>query len=370
MICVPSLLICLTLATTVTVQDDPLAMKASFRSWAVDLAQNSLTSVYPMLHPPVLVEWDKTNLYSDDELLLIKSTFDEELALKEVQTVAGDEKDNPAQTVLTCAFLQENWSKSLALRIKLSHSGEQGYYIAMFPIGGKRFEPSAINEVSMKSAQALVQSWHSFAISEKGGISYPQINSGQQGMTSSDGYYESVLAADISRSLPFVLSDAGDSAQLSGNISCAFKNIKKPRRRCNEIALNLNLTDAAGNPLWSGRFIAESEESNINARLRYLEDRIATNQSQALIIGGLGLPLTTAGVVIWYQNYQARMNKLNEGAIPGSLTSSNLTFGEYAGIAMSAVGGAGLIYAVQAAITALNLEGEHEKILQANTTAP
>jgi hypothetical protein len=29
-----------------------------------------------------------------------------------------------------------------------------------------------------------------------------------------------------------------------------------------------------------------------------------------------------------------------------------------------------LIYAVQAAITALNLEGEHEKILQANTTAP
>ncbi len=146
-------------------------------------------------------------------------------------------------------------------------------------------------------------------------------------MTDSADYYNSVLAADISRTLPFVLSDSADSARLNGDVTCVFKNIKKPERRCNEMALSLNLTDPTGQSLWSGRFIGEREEPNVNARLRYLEDKIAVNQSQALIIGGLGLPITTAGVVIWYQNYQARMEKLDEGAVPGSITSTNLTAG-------------------------------------------
>lgn len=351
-------------------QDDPLALKASFRSWAVELAQSSLESVYPLLHPPVQVVWDETDLYSPDEQLQIKSAFDEKLALRGIETIPNAEQKNPANTTLTCTFLQETWSKSLGLRIKLVYPDGKGYYIAMFPIGEGRFEPSAINDVSMKSALAMIKSWHALPISESAGITFPQINSAQEGMTDSAGYYSSVLAADISRSLPFVLSDSADSARMTGDVTCVFKNIKKPERRCNEVTLTLNLSDASGQSLWSGKFISESEELNINARLRYLEQKIAVNQAQALIIGGLGLPITTAGVVIWYQNYQARMNKLDEGAIPGSITSTNLTIGEYIGIGMSVVGGAGLIYAVQAAISALGFEAEREKILTSNLIMP
>jgi hypothetical protein len=370
MVCLPVILFFSCLCSAVNAQEDPLALKVSFRDWAQELAQSSLEPILQMIHPPVQIIWDKNELYADDETLLIKSAFDENLALKGLPTIPETEQKNAANTVLTCTFLQETWSKLLAFRIKLSYPGEKGYYIAMFPIGEEHFEPSAINEVSMKSALALINSWHGFANSETSGIAYPQINSVQEGMTDSAGYYSSVLAADISRSLPFVLSDAAESAHLAGDVTCVFKNMKNPERRCNEMALTLNLSDAAGNPLWSGRFIGESEESSINARLRYLEKKIAVNQSQALIIGGLGLPITTAGVVIWYQNYQARINKLNEGAIPGSVISTNLTPGEYLGIAMGAIGGAGLVYAVQAAITALNLETEREKTLQSSPTAP
>jgi len=370
MFCLPFIVFCASLGVAVNVQDDPFALKASFRSWAEELAQSSLASIYHMIRPPVEVNWEQTDLYSADELMLIKSTFDENLALRGMQTIPVAEQKNPANTMLTCSFLQETWSRSLGLRIKISYAGEKGYYIAMFPIDEERFEPSAINDVSMKSALALVKSWHALSISETAGITYPQINSAQEGMTDSAGYYSSVLAADISRSLPFVLSDQAESARLNGDVTCIFKNINKPQRRCNEIALTLNLTDAAGNPLWSGRFIGESEEPSVNARLRYLEEKIAVNQSQALIIGGLGLPITTAGVVIWYQNYQARMNKLNEGAIPGSITSSNLTAGEYLGIAMGAIGGAGLVYAVQAAVSALGFESERENILKPNLITP
>jgi hypothetical protein len=364
------ILILTSMGIAANVQDDPLALKASFRSWAVELAQSSLESVYPMLHAPVQIVWDETDLYSPDEMLQIKATFDENLALRGMETVPNPEQKNSANTFLTCTFLQETWSKSLGLRIKLSYPGEKGYYIAVLPISGKQFEPSALNDISINSAQALIKSWQALSTPGNGGINFPQINSAQEGMTDSAGYYSSVLAADISRTLPFVLSDSADSARLTGDVTCVFKNIKKPERRCNEMALALNLTDASGQSLWSGRFIGEREELSINARLRYLEDKIAVNQSQALIIGGLGLPITTAGVVIWYQNYQARMEKLDQGAIPGSIVSENLSIGEYIGIGMSAVGGAGLIYAVQAVITALNFEAERENILKSNLLTP
>jgi hypothetical protein len=370
MVCLPFIVLCTSLLSVTNVQNDPLGLKTSYRSWAEELAQSSLEALHPMLHPPVQIVWDETDLYSRDELLQIKSAFDENLALRSMETIPSSEQKNSANTIITCTFLQESWSKSLGLRVKLFYPGEKGYYIAIFPISGKQFEPSALNDISFDSAQALVKSWQSLAISSTIGITFPQINSAQEGMTDSTGYYSTVLAADISRSLPFILSDSADSAILTGNVTCVFKNIKKPERRCNEMALALNLTGAKGNPLWSGRFIGEREELSINSRLRYLEEKIAVNQSQALIIGGLGLPLTTAGVAIWYQNYQARMDKLDEGAIPGSTASTNLGAGEYIGIAMGAIGGAGLVYAVQAVITALNYEAERENILKSNLLTP
>ncbi len=86
----------------VTVQDDPLALKASFRSWAVELAQSSLESVYTMLHFPVQLTWDQTDLYSADEMLQIKATFDENLALRGVETIPNSEQKTPSQH---CAHL-------------------------------------------------------------------------------------------------------------------------------------------------------------------------------------------------------------------------------------------------------------------------
>lgn len=353
------------LSAEITVEKDPTALVACDRQQATLDTTILLSPMLSHIQSPLLLRWNQDDLRTFDPCLVLPPACVKYLLEHNVQIAPEGSATSECKSIMDLRVINQGFKLNSALVAKLQTPENGNYRLGMSALYTGSLAPDYLLKVTKDAATSLTDVVTELSESDDVVLPYPAIDVGENSCPFNSEFCSALLAMEATQSDGLVISDSSKVGRLTGKIMCSSRTVSNPKRRLTTASLQMYLTDENGNTLWEGSFNASGEDGNTNTRIRHLEALIASTQSNALLFGGLGIPLATVGVFVWNDNYNARIRKLGEGRIPSSSgLESSLSAGEYVGIGLSCIGTLGTAFGIHQAFSAARYDGERNKLLR------